>query len=284
MITFLGTGLMGSGFVHALLARGEQVTVWNRTRAKAEALASVGARVADTPAEAAAGAERVHLSLLDDAAVDGVLAQLLPALRPGTLVLDHSTTAPAPTAARQQRMAEQGVRFLHAPVFMGPANAREGTGLMLAAGPQEVYDGARPALEPMTGKVRYLGARPDAAAAFKLFGNMTIMFVVSGLADVYALARGLGISPEEAHTLFDDFNPTGQISGRGRRMAEGDYAPAFELSAARKDIRLMLESAAASGTALHVLPAIADRFDAVIAAGHGGDDVGVISAPDAASA
>lgn len=281
MIAFLGTGLMGSGFVRALLARGERVAVWNRTRARAEALEPAGAVVAETPGAAVAGADRIHLSLLDDEAVDAVLGQLLPALRPESLVVDHSTTAPAPTAERQARMAEQGVRFLHAPVFMGPANALDGTGVMLAAGPEEVYAAARPFLEAMTGKLRYFGTRGDAAAAFKLFGNMTIMFVVSGLADVYALARGLGIAPDEAHTLFDDFNPMGQVTGRGKRMADGDYAPTFALSAARKDVRLMLESAAASGATLHVLPAIAQHFDAVIAAGHGDDDLGVIAAPDA---
>jgi 3-hydroxyisobutyrate dehydrogenase-like beta-hydroxyacid dehydrogenase len=281
MIAFLGTGLMGAGFVRAFLARGENVTVWNRTSSKAEALAADGARVADSPADAVRGARRVHLSLLDDRAVDDVLARLLPALEPGAIIVDHSTTAPQPTAARAARLAAAGVPFLHAPVFMGPGNAREGTGLMLVAGPQPLFEEMRPELDRMTGTVRYMGERSDLAAAFKLFGNMMIMFVISGLADLYALARGLGIDPREAYTLFRDFNPSGQVTGRGKRMAEGDYVPAmFELAAARKDIRLMLESADASGATLHVLPAIAARFDEFIAAGFGGDDLGVVANPE----
>lgn len=281
MIAFLGTGLMGSGFVQAFLARGEGVTVWNRTRSKAEALADAGARVADSPADAVRGVQRVHMSLLDDRAVDDVLEQLLPALEPGAIIIDHSTTAPQPTAARAARLATAGVRFLHAPVFMGPGNAREGTGLMLVAGAQSLFDGVRAELERMTGTVRYMGERSDLAAAFKLFGNMMIMFVVSGLADLYALGRGLGIDPRDAYTLFRDFNPSAQVTGRGKRMAEGDFVPPmFELSAARKDIRLMLESADASGAALHVLPAIAKRFDEIIAAGFGDDDLAAVATPE----
>lgn len=272
---------MGAGFVRAFLARGENVTVWNRTASKAEALAADGARVADSPANAVRGAQRVHLSLLDDAAVDHVLAQLLPALEPGAVIIDHSTTAVQPTAARAERLAAAGVRFLHAPVFMGPGNAREGTGVMLVAGPRAPFEEVREALERMTGTVRYMGERPDLAAAFKLFGNMMIMFVVSGLADLYALARGLGIDPRDAYTLFSDFNPSGQVLGRGKRMAEGDYTPPmFELSAARKDVRLMLESADAAGAMLHVLPAIAQRFDEVIAAGFGADDLAAVATPE----
>jgi 3-hydroxyisobutyrate dehydrogenase len=282
MIAFLGTGLMGTAFVGALLNRGKSVTVWNRTTAKAQALAEAGARVATDPADAVRGAKRVHLSLLDDAAVDAVLDLLLPSLEPGAVIVDHSTTAPKPTAQRAQRLAERGVAFLHAPVFMGPANAQEESGIMLAAGPQEVYDRVRPALEKMTGKLRYFGERTDLAAGYKLFGNMMIMFVVSGVADIFALAKGLGVDPKEACTLFDDFNPAGQVSGRGRRMAEGDFKPTFELSAARKDVRLMLETASATGVSLHVLPAIAHRFDEVIAAGHGQDDLASIVADDVA--
>lgn len=271
---------MGTGFVQALLARGKSVTVWNRTAAKAQALAAAGANVAADPGDAVRGAKRVHLSLLDDHAVDSVLDLFLPSLQPGAIIVDHSTTAPQPTAERAKRLAERGVAFLHAPVFMGPANARDCTGIMLAAGPQEVYDRVRPALERMTGKIRYFGERTDLAAGYKLFGNMMIMFVVSGIADIYALAQGLGVNPKDACTLFNDFNPAGQVSGRGRRMAEGDFKPTFELSAARKDVRLMLETAGATGVALHVLPAIARRFDDVIAAGHGQDDLASIGAAD----
>lgn len=279
MIAFLGTGLMGTGFVTAELVRGESVTVWNRTAARAEPLAKLGARLAGDPASAVQQAVRVHLSLLDDAAVDDVIRQLLPGLRSGAVIIDHSTTAVQSTAARAERLQKLGVKFLHAPVLMGPGNARDATGMMLVAGPQAVFAEVRPELERMTGKVRYFGARADLAAAYKLFGNMMIMFIVGGTAEVVSLARAVGIDPVDALTLFSDFNPIGQITARGARMARGDFTPAaFELVAARKDIRLMLESAHTAGASLHMLPAIANRFDEVIAAGHGQDDVASVGA------
>jgi 3-hydroxyisobutyrate dehydrogenase-like beta-hydroxyacid dehydrogenase len=281
MIAFLGTGLMGSGFVSALLARGEAVTVWNRTISRTAPLAAEGALVADSPAAAVRGASHIHLALLDDAAVDEVLDNLLSVLEPGAVIVDHSTTAVQSTEARALRLQAGGVKFLHAPVFMGPSNARNSTGAMLVAGPRAIFDEVRPELEWMTGKLRYLGERPDLAAVYKLCGNMFLMFVASGIADVLSFARGLGVDPEAAMTVFDDFNPATQVAARGQRMAKGEFSPAaFELVAARKDIRLMLDSIAKAGASLHVVPAIAERFDRVIEAGYGQDDLAAVAAAD----
>lgn len=274
MIAFLGTGLMGTSFVSAMLERGDAVTAWNRTGSRTAEVEELGARVRSTPAAAVRGAYRVHLALLDDAAVDEVLAAVLDSLEPGAVVVDHSTTATQSTARRALTLKGRGVKFLHAPVFMGPANARDSSGAMLVAGPGPIFDEVRSDLEKMTGKVHYLGERSDLAAAYKLFGNMFLMFVVTGIADIISLARGLEIDPASALDVFDDFNPMSQIGGRGERMARGEFSPAsFELSAARKDVRLMLESASNAGAALHVVPAIARRFDEIIAAGHGRDDL-----------
>src|SRR5712691_9939188 len=99
-IAFLGTGLLGSGMVENLLRRGNDVTVWNRTAAKARTLAELGARVAASPEDAVAGAARVHLALADDAAVDEVLAKIAPRLDRSTAVVDHSTTSPNQTGTR----------------------------------------------------------------------------------------------------------------------------------------------------------------------------------------
>jgi 3-hydroxyisobutyrate dehydrogenase-like beta-hydroxyacid dehydrogenase len=104
-----------------------------------------------------------------------------------------------------------------------------------------------------------------------------IFFVTAGLADIYAMAAGAGLSAPEAHELFSHFQPTAAINVRGKKMAHGDWTPAFELSMARKDARLMLDTAAQGGEQLHVLPAIVARFDELIAAGHGADDLGILA-------
>lgn len=278
MIAFFGMGMLGSGFVRALRRRGEDVQVWNRTHSKAQALEADGARAFALPADAARGAARIHLSLSDDAAVDDVLERAREGFAPGVFIVDHSTTSASGTAARAKRWEARGVAFLHAPVFMGPQNALESTGIMLTSGDAARVEALTPALSAMTGKLTNLGPRPDAAAAFKLMGNLFLMFLTTGLADMLALAKAMEVSPTDASKLFEMFNPGATVGARMKRITDAKFSEAsWELSMARKDARLMLEEAERAGVPLAVLPAIAARMDAVIAAGHGGDDWTVIA-------
>lgn len=273
-VAFLGTGLLGGALVEAAATRGERVAVWNRTLAKARALEPLGVRVADTPAEAVRGAARVHLVLTDDAAVEEVVAALRPGLAPDAVIVDHTTTQPAPTAARAARLAGAGVRYLHCPVFIGPAAARAGQGTVLASGPRALFDAVREQLGRMAPRVEYLGERPDLAAVYKLAGNALIVGMSALVADVLTVAAGSGVAAEAAFGVFGLLDPAGMIAGRGRNMVEGRFAPQFELAMARKDVRLMLDSAGARPLA--ALPAIAARMDALVAEGHGGDDLAVL--------
>jgi 3-hydroxyisobutyrate dehydrogenase-like beta-hydroxyacid dehydrogenase len=275
-VGFLGTGLLGGAMVEGMLRRGDQVTVWNRTEAKARALEQFGASVAVTPEDAVAGADHVHFCLPDDGVVDQILARVTPTLKPGAVIVDHSTTSPAGTKARLPRLQAAGVRFLHAPVFMSPPMARDGVGIMLASGPQDVFDEVLDEVEKMTGEVWYLGEQPELAAAYKIFGNSMLFVIAAGVADVFAMAKGVGIAPTDALKVFEKFQPGGLIKSRGEKMARGDFQATFELTMARKDMRLMLEAAA--GQPLTVLPGIAKAMDDAIAKGHGQDDLGVIAA------
>lgn len=275
-IAFFGTGLLGSGFVRALRRRGETVHVWNRSPEKAKALEADGARAFADPADAARGATRVHLTLADDASVDEVLARAKPGIAPGVPIVDHSTTSPAGTVARAARWPD----FVHAPVFMGPQNTLESTGLMLVSGERSRVDRVRTDLATMTGKLLDLGERVDQAAAFKLFGNLFLMFFTGGLAEVFTLARALDVDPKVAATLFEHFNPGKTLEARIERMLSADVTKAsWELAMARKDARIMLDEAAAHGRPLPMLPAIAARMDALIAEGHGKHDWTVLGKP-----
>ena len=273
-IAFLGTGLLGSGFIEAAAARGDRVTIWNRTAEKAQALTKFGVTVAATPADAVLGAERVHLVLKDDAVVESVIEALRPGLSPDTIICDHTTTQPALTAARATRLNAQGVRYLHCPVFIGPAAARKGEGAIMSSGPQALFDAVKPALERMAVKVQYFGERPDLAAAYKLFGNAFIIGLSALVADVFTVAAGSEVAPLDALAVLDVLNPATTLAGRGRNMARGDYTPSFELEMARKDVRLMIETAGV--LPLAALPSIAERMDALIAAGRGADDLAVL--------
>jgi 3-hydroxyisobutyrate dehydrogenase len=277
MITILGAGLLGSGFARALKRKGHDVRIWNRTPAKAQALAADGITPVADVAEAVRGAERVHIVVSDDAAVDSVLAAALPGLAPGALILDHSTTSAEGARARTTSWRERGMTYVHAPVFMGPQNALESTGLMLISGDRDVVARVSPLLAPMTGKLVDLGARTEQAAAFKLLGNLILMALTAGFTDFLSLAKSLGVSPAEAGTLFESFNPGNSLVARYKRMIERAYdQPSWELAMARKDARLMQEEAARAGLPLIMVPALARLMDDKIAQGLGNKDWTVV--------
>ena len=274
-LAVLGTGLLGSGMVRHFLKTGAPVTVWNRTESRARTLEPDGALVAASAESAVAGADRVHLVLPDDAVVDAVLEKITPVLPASAIVVDHSTTLPAATSARAARLRAQRIRFVHAPVFMSPQMAADGTGLMLVSAATADYEDVRAELDGMTGEVWYLGERPDLAAAHKLFGNCMLFAISGGLADVMSMARANAIDPLEALSVFSKFQAGNIIQFRGPRMARNDVTPpSFEVAMARKDVRLMM--AAAKSEPLVNLPGIAKRMDEVIAKGGGNLDLAAI--------
>jgi len=272
VIALLGTGLLGSNFTRAFVTRGETVGVWNRTAAKAAALAEI-ARIAPDPADAVRGATRIHLSLADDAAVDAVLEAARPGIGAGAIIIDHSTTSVAGTLERAARWHERGIAFLHAPVFMGPQQALDATGVMLVCGDPALIARARDALAAMTGKLVELGPAPERAAAFKLFGNLFLMFLTTGVIEMMSFAKAIGFAPADAATLFESFDPGKTLGARVKRVLAADFdKPSWELGMARKDARLMLEEVARHGASLPMLPAIAAEMDRWIAKGHAHSD------------
>lgn len=281
MIAFLGTGLLGGNFVKALLrnaAGGEQVHVWNRTASKAKALEADGAQAFDGVADAVRGALRIHLALSDDAAVDSVLDEARGGFSEGVLIIDHTTTSAEGAVKRTQYWREQGFRYQHAPVFMGPQNAHDSTGFMLVSGDPALIAELEPALARMTGKVLNFGPEPGRAAGIKLLGNGFLMFLTAGLSDTLALAQSMDIPVADLTTLLDAWNPGAMVPARLKRMLAADYDnPSWELSMARKDARLMLEAAEAGEKHLAALPSIAAEMDRHIEAGLGNKDWTVIA-------
>jgi 3-hydroxyisobutyrate dehydrogenase-like beta-hydroxyacid dehydrogenase len=274
-IAFLGTGLLGSAFAEAAAKRGDDVSVWNRSADKAQALSQFGIAVAVSPAAAVRDAVRVHLVLKDDAVVDAVIAAARAGLAADAVLVDHSTTLPALTAERAQRLAREGVKYLHCPVFMTPLAARNAKGSMLASGPRAVFDAVAADLAAMTGRLEYQGERSDLAAAKKLFGNALILSLSAVMADMLTLAQATGVEGQEAIDVAALFDLNGIAAMRGGAMAQGKFAPSFELAMARKDLGLMLEMAGARPLA--VLPGMAARMDQLIAAGHGADDFTILA-------
>lgn len=277
MIAYLGTGLLGSGFVRAFLRNGKQVQAWNRTASKAKELEQYGAKTFDTPAEAIKGANTIHLTLKDDASVDEVLEAALPGIAPGATIIDHTTTSADGACMRTESWQERGFHYLHAPVFMGPVNALESTGIMLTSGDQELIQQVTPELEKMTGKLLNLGPEVGKAAAMKLIGNCFLVGFTAGLADTLTLATSLGISADDVSGLFENWNPASMLKPRLDRMTSGKYdKPSWELAMSRKDTGLFIQAAEKACRKLAVMPAIAAEMDRWIEQGHGSSDWTVI--------
>lgn len=268
---FLGTGLLGSGFVSAMLSKGLPVHIWNRTKSKAELLTAEGARVFETPASAIETAEIIHLTLKDDASVDEVLAAAAPVS--GQVIFDHTTTSKPGAIRRTEYWKERGVIYQHAPVFMGPANAREGSGIMLISGERSVVEAWSPYLSGLTGKLVDLGTETGKAAAVKMAGNTFLICFTFGLRETMGVAKALDLGQDDLRALFKLWNPASMVDSRLDRMSKADGGnPSWELSMARKDTGLFIDAAKDAGLELTLLPAIAEVMDLWIGMGYGQHD------------
>ena len=277
MIAFLGTGLLGSGFIKALLQKGEKVQVWNRTFEKSKELEADGAVAFEQAADAVKGVQRIHLCVSDDAVVDSVLQQAEAGMEKGAFIIDHSTTSKDGAVERTRNWAAKGFTYVHAPVFMGPSNALDSSGYMLISEGRELTEKLRPWLEPMTGKLLDFGvaAGDDGgagsggagdvtgkAAGIKLIGNLFLISLTGAFSDMLVIGKEMGIGGEEIAKLFQDFNPGAGAPGRLKRIMARDFDnPSWELQMARKDARLMMEEAEKGGKSLLVIPPMAAEMD-----------------------
>ncbi len=278
MKAFLGMGLLGSNFVRAMLQKGEQVQVWNRTTSKAKALEQYGAKAFDNVADVVNGADTIHVTLKDDATVDEVLQNASTGFKQGAIIIDHTTTSAKGAIQRTQYWKSKGLTYLHAPVFMGPVNALESTGFMMVSGDQSVISKVEQELSKMTGKLINFGEEEGKAAGIKLIGNSFLISLTAGLSDALALAKVHGITADELLNLFNSWNPGAMVPGRLKRIAEAKFnEPSWELNMARKDAGLMINAAQENNTHLTVIPAVAALMDEWIAKGHGNDDWTVIT-------
>jgi len=254
---------MGAGMAGTIAAAGHDLIVWNRTRAKAEAID--GATVADSPADAARDADVLVTMLADGPAVDSATSGL-----DGFdgIWLQMSTVGVEWT----ERLAARAVgAFVDAPVLGSRVPAQEGTLVVLAAGPRDPR--AEAVFDAVGSKTVWLG-EPPAASRMKLVFNAYVLLSMASLGQAIVLARALDVEPE---TFLDIVEGTGVDSvyaqTRGRNMSVGEFGSNFPLELARKDLALALEAA---GGELPVLRAAFEAFDRAVEAGHGRDDMSAV--------
>jgi 3-hydroxyisobutyrate dehydrogenase-like beta-hydroxyacid dehydrogenase len=253
-----------------LLHAGHDVIVWNRTAERAAALAQQGAAVASSPAKAAAGANFVITMLATPEALEQVLfgtAGLAPTLLPGQVLIDMSTVGPDEIRSAAARMPKS-VSLVDAPVRGSVPQATSGRLDIFVGANDEDYERVRPILESL-GSVRHTGGQ-GSGAAMKLVANLTLGAAIVTLGEALSLGESLAL---DRKTLLDTLadSPIGPIVAIKRANVEsGQFAPGFKLRLAAKDLRLVMEAAAARGRDLK--QAQANRVWLDEAAEHGAAD------------
>ena len=280
-VGFVGLGSMGSGMARSLARAGHRVTAWNRTRARAEALAADGVAIASSPAEAARPGVVVTM-VADDAALDGVAGGaegLLAGLPRGGLHVCSSTVGVDTVERYAREHATRGQAFVAAPVFGRPEAAAAGNLAVVAAGQPAALERARPLLEALGPKLFVVGGEPAQAALVKLIGNFLITVVIEALSEANALAAKGGVGPARllevlVGTLFDA--PVYRTYGK-LLLEERFSPPGFPLPLGAKDNRLVLAVAERLRVPLPLASLVRDRMLSALARGWDSLDWSVIA-------
>jgi 3-hydroxyisobutyrate dehydrogenase-like beta-hydroxyacid dehydrogenase len=279
-IGFLGTGTMGAPMANNLRKSGHTVTVWNRTPVRTEPLVKKGARSAATPREAAAGQDLVFLCLSDEKAVDAALDGpdgALTGLEKGAVLVDTSTAGVRCAKSVEERVRARGASFVAAPLLGTKSAAEKAQLTIVAGGPAEAREKARPALRAISARVIELDGAPQ-AALMKLVVNSVGGAMMAAYAEGLALGSSGGLDlAKVVETLQASSFHSPLFLMKGEQILAKDWAPRFAVSLAEKDQRLAQEAAADQGAKMPVNSAVRRVFADAIEAGRGGDDMCVVA-------
>jgi 3-hydroxyisobutyrate dehydrogenase len=255
-IAFLGLGHMGTPMAAGLLHAGHDVAVWNRTMQRSAPLAKAGARVAATPAGAAAGAEFAITMLTNPEALNAVLFGpdgLAPALSFGQMLIDMSTVGPDAFRSAAARLPS-GVAAVDAPVRGSIAEATDGRLHVYVGANDDDFDRVRPLLE-VFGDVHHVGP-PGSGAAMKLVVNTTLTASIVALGEALALGQALALDQTSILDILEDSPVGSTVRAKRVNIETGDYPASFMLSLAAKDMRLAVDAAGRAGVALNMADSV----------------------------
>jgi len=243
-VGYVGLGVMGSSVTRRLLGAGHTVTVWNRTREKAEPLLAAGAAWADTPREVAERSEIVFTMVTNTAAVravtegeDGILA----GLAPGKIYVDMSTASPANTRALAETVTAAGARMLDSPVSGTSITVDQGKASLMVGGDEDVVERARPVLEAIGPKVIHVGPN-GAAVTMKIAVNLSLAVQMLAFSEGVLLAEKTGIAREKAvEVMLASVIASPMVAYRGPLVLGHPDEVWFDCHMMQKDMNLALE-------------------------------------------
>lgn len=245
-IAFIGLGIMGAGMARNLLAAGHTVTVWNRTPSKAEALGRLGAAVAASPASAAETTDVVMVCVSDTKDVEQVVFGddgVASGLRPGALVIDHSTISPVATQDFASRINDQASFWLDAPISGGSEGAESGTLSIMIGGEANQVERAMPFLEAIGGTITHVGPQ-GAGQLVKAVNQILVVVTQLGVSEALLLAEAGGLDLNATlEAVQGGAAGSWMLSNRGPQMIERDWNPGFTIDLQQKDLRIVLDTA-----------------------------------------
>ena len=271
-IAFVGTGVMGQGMVANLLKAGHEVTVYTRTKAKADGLLALGAKWASSPAESVRGAD-IAISMVgypnDVEEVWRGPQGFMSSAKPGCVLIDMTTSSPALARSLAIEAAAKGFGPLDAPVSGGDRGAREGTLTIMAGGAQQDFDFAQPVFAAM-GKTIVLQGAPGTGQLCKLANQIGIASGMIAMAEALAFARATGLNLETTlRSISGGGASSWALLNLAPRVLKGDFAPGFYVKHFVKDIGLALDVCREQKVSLPGLELAAKLYAEVVAAGEG---------------
>lgn len=280
-VAFLGLGIMGSRMAANLAAAGTELTVWNRTAARATEFAERHrAEVAATPAQAVAGAEAIVTMVVDGPQVREVLLGdegAAAAAAAETLCIDCSTIGPSWARGIDGELREHGLRLLDAPVTGSAPKAQDGTLTIMVGGEQDDFEQARPLFEAMGELIVYAGPVGH-GQAIKVLNNAVAAVNANTLAQALVLGARGGIDLDAlTEVMSAGSGASAMLALKAGAMREGDYAPLFKLDHMLKDVELCLEEARAGGVPFPLAALTRDVLAAASGRGLGEQDFAALA-------
>ncbi len=270
-IGFIGVGKMGAGMARNLLRAGHDLTAYNRSRNKAEALASEGARIAESPADASKDAEAVFTMLSDDKAVGDVVfgeKGIAVGLKKGATHISSSTISVAFARRLEEEHRKNGQRYVTGVVFGRPEAAEKKQLIVVAAGENAALEPLKPLFEAIGRRYFIAGDEPWQANAIKLCGNFMIASMLESFGEGFATMRKAQIDPHLFLDVMNELFGSPVYKNYGQLMADQKYEPAgFELKLGLKDVRQAIEAAQDLGVPMPFASVIRDHFVSAIANG-----------------
>lgn len=259
----VGLGIMGQGMSKCLVQAGFEVCVYNRTRAKCEEVEKMGARVADTPADAAKGAQAVFTMLADPPAIrEAVLGDngAVEGLEPGAILIDCSTVDPETSASLKAAAESKGGSFLDSPVTGSKVAADSGELVLMIGGDAETIERARPALDAISSRIIHAGPT-GSGTMLKLCFNLFVGHMAASLAESLVMGVKSGLKVE---TIMEAVM-AGRIASsfyewKGGCMADRDFGTSFSTKLLHKDLGLIMSAGNGLGVPLPVTAAVKELF------------------------